>query len=128
MIQDLQEKKNKNAYTDIDARVLLVSEPKLLYKWKHGKVPTAVLNKPLLLTDWFTSKDTVEEVEEDAWTMEEDAELNRLSLETIELHEEELGRKSKKVIDQTLSVPPKMTEIQVRQLKDELKIVPPSSV
>ena len=86
------------------------------------------MNKLGFLADWLTSKDTAEKSEEDTWTLEEEAELNRLSSETIELHEIELGRQSKKMLDQTLSVIPNMTEIQVRQLKDALETVPPTSV
>ena len=93
--------------------MIFASELKVLYKWKHDKVPKTGLNKPGFLADWLTSKDTTEEGEEEAWTLEEEVELNRLSSETIDLHGTELGRQSKKVIDQTLSVLSKMTEIQV---------------
>jgi len=79
LIQYFQEKKNKNAYNDIDAQVLLVSELKVLYKCKHGKLSKAAVKKPVLLVDLLTLKDAAEEGEEDTWTPEEEAGLDRLS-------------------------------------------------
>jgi len=66
VIQDFQKKKNENSYNDIDMQALLLSELKVLYKWKHGKLPKTRLNKPGLFLDWLTLKDTVEEGEEGA--------------------------------------------------------------
>ena len=60
--------------------MLLVSELKVSYKWKHGKVPKAGLNKPDSLADRLTSKDTIKEGAEDTWTLEEEAEINRLKI------------------------------------------------
>ena len=65
VIQYFQEKKKKNAYNDIDTKALFLSELKVLYTWKHGKLLKAGVNKPVLLVDWLTSKDTAEEGEED---------------------------------------------------------------
>ena len=57
VIQDFQEKKKIDVFNEQGAQALLVSDLKVLYKWKHGTNPKAGQNKLPLLTDWLVSKD-----------------------------------------------------------------------
>ena len=121
VIQDFQEKKNKDAFNDQDAQALLVSDLKVLYKWKHGKNPKAGQNKLALLTDWIMSKDSPQDTQEYVWTAEEEEELNQLTSQAIDINDTELGRQTKKVFNDTISVLPKMTPSQLQELKEALE-------
>ena len=121
VIQDFQAKKNKDAFNDQDAQALLASELKILYKWKHGKNPKASKNKAALLQDWLASKDNNDEIQDKVWTEEEETQLSLLTSQTIDINETEIGRQTKKVVNETLAVLPKMTSSQLEELKQAIE-------
>ena len=117
----ISKRRKKDAFNDQDAQALLVSDLKVLYKWKHGKNAKAGLNKLALLTDWLMSKDSPEDSQEYVWTTEEEEELNQLTAQAININETELGRQTKKVFNETMSVLPKMTTSQLQELKEAIE-------
>lgn len=51
---------NRDAYSDTDAKKLKVTDLKVLYKWKYGKVPMGVMHKPDLYVDRTAVKNNPE--------------------------------------------------------------------
>ena len=85
------------------------------------KNPKAGQNKLALLTDWLVSKDSPQDTQEYVWTPEEEEELNELTSQAININETELGRQTKKVFNDAISVLPKMTPSQLQELKEALE-------
>ena len=72
IIEDVQTKKGKDIYSEDGAKALTLSQLKVLYEWKHGKLPKAGQNKPKLLAIWNTNKHSM--MDKIQWTAEEQSE------------------------------------------------------
>ena len=118
IIEKLKTDKNKDAYKEGDAKSLTVSELKLLYRWKHGKMPPAgpQSNKPALLSAWQRTKDDNDSIS--TWTPEEEVELTRLQSEEIQLKDTEIGRQAHGFVHDTISAAHLMSK------EDLLAVVP----
>ena len=55
-IQKLLVDKNKDVYTEEGAKALDSTAIKVIYMWKHGKVPKVGQNKPQLIAAWNAAK------------------------------------------------------------------------
>ena len=133
VIEKLQAKKGKDAYTDDGAKALDVASLKILYKWKHGKAPKACLNKAHLLAVW-NGKKTVPNANTKVWVEEDEVQLDRLNNEVIEMCHTEVGRQTGKVLDDAIAVLSKCSREQLSRLQgaisrepiQELQVVLPS--
>ena len=74
VMEKLQTKKGKDAYTDDDAKALDLASLKILYKWKHGKAPKPGFNKAHLLAVW-NEKKTVPNANTKVWVKEDEVQL-----------------------------------------------------
>ena len=119
VIQKLQVNKGKDAYSDEDAKKLDVKSLKALYLWKYGKIPKVGQNKPQLLAAWNDAK-TSEAEGTSEWTVEDQSKFERLNSDIIEIKDTKLGRQTNKVVDYILTVLPKMSNDQLRIMRNAI--------
>ena len=91
--------------------------------WKHGKAPNLDQNKPQLLAAWNAAKNNPIE-DNKPWTTEDQSELERLDAEIIQICDTEIGRQTKKVMDHTLAVLPRMPKEQLIILRNATSSCP----
>ena len=95
----------------------------MIYMRKHGKVPKVGQNKSQLLSACNSAKNNPIE-DKKPWTTEYQIELEVLDAEIIHICHTEIGRQTKKVVDHTLSVLPKMSKDRLRILRNAIPSSP----
>ena len=91
--------------------------------WKHGKAPKVGKNKPQLLAAQNAAKNNPIE-DNKSWTTEENSEIKRLDSKIIHICDTGIGRQTKKVMDHTLAVLPKISKYQLRILRNTIPSSP----
>ena len=114
-IQKLLVDKNKDVYTKGGAKALDTKGFKVLYMWTHGKAPKVGQNKLQLLAVWNAANNNPIKENKPRKT-EDQRELEILDANIIHICNTEIGRQTKKVVDHTLAVLPKMSKYQLRIL------------
>ena len=90
-----------------------------MYLWKYGKTRKEGQHKPQLIFAWNNAKNSEAEGTSE-WTVENKSKFERLNSDIIEIKDTELGRQTNKVVDDTLAVLPKMSNNQLRILKNTI--------
>ena len=91
-----------------------------MYKWKYEKNPANGINIAELLHSWIIAKNAGKQNKEISWTTQEEEKLVRLEWEDINIIDTELGRQVTKTVNEALSVPPHLTDVQVQEIKAAL--------
>ena len=122
-IQKLPVDKNKYAYTEEVAKALDAKGLKVLYMRNHGKAPKVGQNKPHLLVSWNSAKNNPIE-DNKPWITEDQSDLERLDAKMIQICDTGIGRQTKKFVDHTLAVIPKMSKDQLIILRNAIPSCP----
>ena len=91
--------------------------------WKHEKAPKEGQNKPQLLAARNAAKNNPIE-DKKPWTTKDQSELDGLDAEIIQIFDTKIVRQTKKVVDRTLAVIPKMLKDQLRILRNTISSIP----